>query len=108
MSDAISDPELGLELGRRLRAHRIQQELTVEELAAQAGVTPLTVLKAERGSNVTLRTLFRILRVLGMIDQVASWIPDPLPSPMALLDGKGARLGRPTRPRQRVRKRRDG
>lgn len=74
----------------------------MEELAAQAGVTPLTVLKAERGSNVTLRTLFRILRALGMIDQVASWIPAPLPSPMALLEAKRAR------PRQRVRKRRDG
>jgi transcriptional regulator with XRE-family HTH domain len=103
-----SDPELIQSLGRRLRAHRIRQELTVEELAAQAGVTPLTVLKAERGSNVTLRTLFRILRVLGLIDQVTGWIPEPLPSPMALLERRGARPGQPERPRQRVRKRRDG
>jgi len=108
MNIALSDPALLQELGRRLRAHRIQQELTVEELAAQAGVTPLTVLKAERGSNVTLRTLFRILRALGMIDQVATWIPEPLPSPMALLEGRAVRPGRPSRPRQRVRKRRDG
>ena len=97
-----SDPELQTTLGHRLRAHRIQQELTVEELAAQAGVTPLTLLKAERGKNVTLRTLLRILRALGMIDQVATWIPEPPPSPRALLEEQ-----RP-RPRQRVRKRRDG
>jgi transcriptional regulator with XRE-family HTH domain len=102
MNTPGTDPELQLELGNRLRAHRIQQELTVEELAAQAGVTPLTVLKAERGSNVTLRTLLRILRALGMIDQVAAWIPEPPPSPLALLEAKRAR------PRQRVRKRRDG
>jgi transcriptional regulator with XRE-family HTH domain len=102
MNTPGTDPELQLELGHRLRAHRIQQELTVEELAAQAGVTPLTVLKAERGSNVTLRTLLRILRALGMIDQVEAWIPEPPPSPLALLEAKRAR------PRQRVRKRRDG
>ena len=102
MNTTANDPELIATLGRRLRAHRIQQELTVEELAAQAGVTPLTVLKAERGSNVTLRTLLRILRALGMIDQVATWIPEPPPSPLALLEEKR------TRPRQRVRKRRDG
>jgi len=102
MNAPISDPELVATLGHRLRAHRIQQELTVEELAAQAGVTPLTVLKAERGSNVTLRTLLRILRALGMIDQVATWIPEPPPSPLALLEKKR------DRPRQRVRKRRDG
>jgi len=102
MLESKSDPELLLDLGRRLRAHRIQQELTVEEVAGLAGVTPLTVLKAERGSNVTLRTLLRILRALGMIDQVATWIPEPPASPLALLDATRAR------PRQRVRKRRDG
>lgn len=102
MNTLGTDPELQTTLGHRLRSHRIQQELTVEELAAQAGVTPLTVLKAERGSNVTLRTLFRILRALGMIDQVESWIPEPPPSPLALLEEKR------DRPRQRVRKRRDG
>lgn len=102
MSAPNSDPELQTTLGRRLRSHRIQQELTVEELAAQAGVTPLTVLKAELGSNVTLRTLLRIVRALGMIDLVEGWIPEPPPSPLALLETKRER------PRQRVRKRRDG
>src|SRR6478736_9043675 len=97
-----SDPELQLQLGQRLRAHRIQQELTVEALAGQAGVTALTVLKAERGENITLRTLLRILRALGMADQITALVPAPAPSPLALLEEKSA----PSR--QRVRKRRDG
>ena len=97
-----SDPELQRDLGGRLRAHRIQQELTVEALAGQAGITPLTVLKAERGENITLRTLLRILRALGMVDQITALVPAPAPSPLALLEAKR------DRPRQRVRKRRDG
>ena len=97
-----SDPDLQRELGARLRAHRIQQELTVEALAAQAGVTPLTILKAERGANITLRTLLRLLRALGMVDQITALVPEPAPSPMALLEEK------PAPPRQRVRKKRDG
>ena len=61
INSATSDPEALAEIGSRLRQYRVNQELTADELARRAGVTPLTLLKAERGENFTLRTLLRIL-----------------------------------------------
>ena len=78
-----TDSEILRELGARLRAYRIQQELTVEELAARAGLSALTLLKAEQGGNPTLRTLLRVLRALGRIDLAESMLPAPPASPLA-------------------------
>ena len=97
-----ADPQLLAQLGGRLRAYRAQQGLTLKELAARAGVTPLTLLKAERGENFTMRTLLRVLRALGRLDLVEGFLPPPLESPLLLLDKKEGPLAR------RVRKKRDG
>lgn len=98
----LSDPQLLAELGGRLRAYRAQQGLTIKELALRAGVTPLTLLKAERGENFTMRTLLRVLRALGRIDLVEGFLPPPLESPLLLLDQKKGPLAR------RVRRKRHG
>jgi transcriptional regulator with XRE-family HTH domain len=102
MQSTPSDPQLLAELGRRLRAYRAQQGLTIKDLAARAGITPLTLQKAERGENFTIRTLLRVLRALGRLDLVDGFLPPPLESPLLLLDKKEGPLAR------RVRKRRDG
>ena len=78
-----ADSEILRELGARLRAYRIQQEFTVEELATRAGLSALTLLKAEQGGNPTLRTLLRLLRALGRIDLAESMLPAPPASPLA-------------------------
>jgi transcriptional regulator with XRE-family HTH domain len=85
-----TDPEILARMGQRLRAWRIERELTIQELAARASLTPLTVLKAERGENFTFRTFLRILRVLGALDQLDLLLPPPPPSPLGLLDRKPA------------------
>lgn len=97
-----SDPQLLVELGRRLRAYRAQQGLTIKDLALRAGVTPLTLLKAERGDNFTIRTLLRVLRALGRTDLVEGFLPPPVESPLLLLDKKEGPLAK------RVRKKRNG
>jgi transcriptional regulator with XRE-family HTH domain len=102
INSATSDPEALTEIGSRLRLYRVNQELTAEELARRAGVTPLTLLKAERGENFTLRTLLRILRALGRMDLMESFLPPPAPSPLSLLEGGVVA------PRKRVRKKRPG
>ncbi|MGB7213410.1 MAG: helix-turn-helix domain-containing protein [Gemmatimonadales bacterium] len=97
-----ADPQLLAQLGGRLRAYRAQQGLTLKELAARAGVAPLTLQKAERGENFTMRTLLRVLRALGRLDLVDGFLPPPLQSPLRLLDQKTGPLAR------RVRKKPNG
>ncbi len=83
LETGTTDSEILREMGARIRAYRIQQQLTVEELATRAGLSTLTLLKAEQGGNPTLRTLLRILRALGRIDLAESILPAPPASPLA-------------------------
>lgn len=80
-----TDAEVLAELGARLRAYRAQQGFTVEQLAERAGVSTLTLLKAEQGGNPTLRTLLRVLRALGRMDLADNLLPSPPASPLAQL-----------------------
>lgn len=82
ITDSTTDPEALIEIGARLRAHRKQQQVTAAALAARAGLSELTVLKAEAGRNSTVATLLRLLRALGEYSQVDLIVRPPAPSPL--------------------------
>ncbi|HEX9692581.1 MAG TPA: helix-turn-helix transcriptional regulator [Gemmatimonadales bacterium] len=98
ISGALSDIELMVELGRRLKALRLARDLGVADVAARAGVNRNTVLAAEAGRNPRLGTLVAILRALGRLDALDGFLPAPPVSPLALIRG-----GR--RPRRRASRR---
>ncbi len=97
MLGTMTDIELLRELGRRLRAARLQANLGAAAVAARAGLNRNTVVNAERGANPRLRTVVAILRVLGRLDALDAFLPPPALSPLQLV----ARAGRP---RQRARR----
>jgi transcriptional regulator with XRE-family HTH domain len=99
VTHAMTGPEVLAELGQRLRAYRLQQNLPIKELAKQAGITPLTLQKAERGHNFTLDTLVRVLRALGRLEQLDAMLPEPSLSPLALLAQERRSPRRRARPR---------
>jgi transcriptional regulator with XRE-family HTH domain len=82
----LADPEIQAVLGRRLRAYREAAGLSQGALAARAGLTPLTVHNAETGANFTARTLLRILRAFGRLEQLESLLPQVALSPLALIE----------------------
>jgi putative transcriptional regulator len=96
-----TDAEILRELGERLRSYRLQQNLSVADVAARAGVNPNTVTNAEGGKNSRLTTIVRLLRVYGRIEAVNAFLPPPQVSPLQLARRKG-------RARQRARTRKDG
>jgi transcriptional regulator with XRE-family HTH domain len=102
LTPASTDPDILAELGSRVRAYRLQQNIPIKDLAQRAGITPLTLQKLERGSNFTMETLVRLLRALGRLEQLDAFLPEPAISPLALLAQQQQR--RP--PRQRARPRR--
>ena len=98
---ALSTTEETLrEVGHRLRAFRLQQNLTVGDLARRAGVGARTLSRAELGENSSLDTLVRILRALGRLEALDAFLPEPLPSPLQLATGRSRARKRARAPRR--------
>ncbi|HEY1610877.1 MAG TPA: helix-turn-helix transcriptional regulator [Paraburkholderia sp.] len=58
--------EIGAELGNRLRAQRLAQNLTQAELAGRAGVSRGTVRNLEGKGQASVESLLRIVGALGL------------------------------------------
>ena len=92
-------------LGRRLARHRLNRNLTQAEVAAEAGVSTLTVQRIEQGRSSQATNLIRILRALGLLDNLDALVPEPAISPVQQARMRGrirqrasSRSGRPEPP----------
>lgn len=66
------------ELGRKLRLHRLKQNLSQQHIAKLVGVSLPTYRKIEAGvGNVEFRHVARALGVLGFSDALSHLIPEP-------------------------------
>lgn len=86
-----TNQELMQEIGRRLKQYRVQANLTQDEVAGLESLNVKTVSRAENGEDPKLSTLISILRALGRIQALESFLPDPLVSPMAITDSGKSR-----------------
>ena len=89
--------EILREIGVRLQGLRLQQSVTQAKLAETAGVGHATIRRAEAGENIRLQTIVKILRALGRVEALDSFLPEPLVSPIRLADQR-------ERKRQRARR----
>jgi len=85
----MSDQAILAEIGARLKRRRLDRNLTQQEVADQAGLTRVTVGEFERGAPAGMLTLIRILRVLGAVEELESFLPDTGPSPLQLAKLQG-------------------
>ncbi len=89
-------------LGERIRRQRLNQNVTQSELAQRAGIDRIVLTSLENGRGCTLGSMIKILRVLGKIDQLDLFLPEPGVSPVQLakLSGQQRReaTGRRGRP----------
>ena len=74
-------PDVLRELGARLKALRLQQNLRVKDLAARAGVSPRTIDRLEAGGNIGTENLVRVMRGLGRLQAFEAFLPVPEVSP---------------------------
>lgn len=96
----MTSEELEQLLGSHLRVLRLRQNITQRNLAERANVAPGAVQNAESGRGATIRTLVRMLKVLGRTDWIDVLAPRVSVSPLQVLKS-GSR-----RPRQRASTRR--
>ena len=89
----MSDKAILAELGERVHRERLNRNTTQVELSRHAGVARTVVQHLESGNGCSLEGLVRILRALGLLDQLDAFLPDPGPSPLQLakLHGKQRR-----------------
>ena len=64
--------EIAQELGKRLRAHRLAQDLQQSELAARAGISRKTLVAFERSGRGSLDVFLRVATALGLIESMSS------------------------------------
>lgn len=89
-SDFRTAPEIVADLGQRIRDYRLSRRLKQETVANKAQVSVRALRNLEAGTGSNLETLVRVLRALGLDDNLGNLVPQPTVSPMAMLARKGA------------------
>lgn len=69
-------------LCQRLEAVRLSRNINQTQLAEQAGVSRRTISRMENGQGVSLDTFLRVMRALGLQNNLAQLIPDPSVRPI--------------------------
>ena len=83
----MSDEALLHELGHRIARLRLERNLSQAQLAEQAGISKRTLERLESGAAATQLSLFlRVLRQLDLLERLELLLPEPQPSPLALLE----------------------
>lgn len=102
ISKELSDSEILIELGRRVKICRIRKSCTQSEFASLSGVSKGTVANVENGESIQVANLLKILRELNLLNALEILLPSSEISPMELIHSKSEK------PRQRVRKKLNG
>lgn len=82
MEDNLSNEALLRQLGKRLLQYRLNRNITQEALAKEAGISARTVNRVERGHSTQLSNFIRLLRSLGLLDNMDAFVPEPALSPI--------------------------
>lgn len=85
---SLSDKAIEIELGNRFKALRLQKNVTQKELA-QATTLSLNVIKALESGRGKLASIIAVLRELGALDQLDTFIPETTISPLQLAKMQG-------------------
>ena len=87
--ELASIDDLQADLGHRLEALRLSRNLQQFQLADEAGVSRRTITRLENGQSVSLDTLLRVMRALGLSSRLATLLPDPAVQPVNRVRLKG-------------------
>tara|TARA_R110001583_G_C5629339_1_gene406871 strand:- start:1592 stop:1924 length:333 start_codon:yes stop_codon:yes gene_type:complete len=95
MSANLTPHAIVAELGERIRTARLNADLTQEELANKAGISLKAVTNSEKGKS-TLLSVVSILVALDLTEQLSSFIPRQVISPIQLAKLQGKERKRAT------------
>lgn len=96
-SKTLGDGATLQELGDRLAQLRLARNLSQEALAAEAGLSLRTLTRLEAGEPSQTVNLLRVLRVLGLLENLEAVVPPPTISPLQQLKLQGKTRKRASR-----------
>ena len=78
ITQAMSNPEIITELGRRFKEYRLNCKLTQKEAAEKAGVSLVTLRQFENGKsyNINMGNFLSLLRVVDCLEPVNELMPE--------------------------------
>lgn len=71
-------------LDQRLKRHRLDMNMTQAEVASRCGLTQVTIAKLEAGKGSRLSTLIKVMKVLGIEEQLDLLAPPAPISPIRM------------------------
>jgi len=83
--NSLSNAEIIIELGQRIKIIRLKKRLTQQELASRSGVSLFTIAQLEKGKPVSLSTLTAVLRVLRLLENFEILLPEIEASPIEIM-----------------------
>ncbi len=96
---SMSDKSLSKMIGMFVKNHRLQQNITQDDVAKNAGISRSTLSLLERGETVTISTLLQVLRILDLLNVMETFRVQKQISPIEL-----AKLEQQKRQRSRNKK----
>ena len=69
-------------LCKRLENLRLSRNITQVQLAEEAGISPRTIGRFEKGQGVSFNTFIRVLTALGIQQNLETLLPDPTVRPI--------------------------
>ena len=91
MNEEHTTAELLGALGEQLRAQRLRLNLTLDEVAQQAGLSINAVRRLETGEGATLSSFVSVLKVLRRDDWLATLQPAVTINPLSMLTAREPR-----------------
>ncbi len=89
----MSDQALAAEVGERIEQLRLEANITQKTIADQLGITAKTYRSAIQGRG-KFETVIGILRALGRLELVDTFVPETPLSPLMLMELKGRKRKR--------------
>lgn len=89
-----SDINIQTEIGNRLKEYRLRSGLQQKELAEKTTLSLSTIMRMEQGGGVSFTNLLRVLRVLGLLENLEFFIPKPPVSPIMMRKMQGKTVKR--------------
>ena len=80
-----------IELGQRIKQHRISLDITQAELAEKCGISPSTETRIENGDDSKISNYIKILFGLNLLDNLDVLIPEFQPNFKSMYEHKKMR-----------------